>query len=131
MDDIQESIAVGRVGRNPRKPSWLTTNMIVACTLPVVEEATPSTYRKAEISSKSKMWKDTMMEEMNFLHKNDTWELSELPKKKRVIGCKCVFMKKQRSLDADIVHYKIRLVAKDYAQREAIDYNEVFSPVMK
>ena len=57
-----------------------------------------------------------MMEEMNFLHKNDTWELSELPKKKRVIGCKCVFMKKQRSLDADIVHYKFRLVAKDYAQ---------------
>jgi len=51
MDDVQESIAVRRVGRNPCKPSWLTTNMIVACTLPVVEEATPSTYRKTEINS--------------------------------------------------------------------------------
>jgi len=57
-----------------------------------------------------------MMEELNFLHKNDTWEPSELPKEKRSIGCKWVFTKKQRSLDADIVHYKFRLVAKDYAQ---------------
>ena len=28
MGDIQDSIAVGRTQRNPRKPSWLTTNMI-------------------------------------------------------------------------------------------------------
>jgi len=29
------------------------------------------------------------------------------------------------------VHYKARLVAKSYGQREVIDYNEVFSLVMK
>jgi len=28
MGDVQESIAVGRVRRNPRKPSWFTTDMI-------------------------------------------------------------------------------------------------------
>jgi len=42
--------------------------------------AIPSTYRKAEISFESKMWKEAMLEEMNSLQKNDTWELSELPK---------------------------------------------------
>jgi len=57
--------------------------MIVAYALPVVEEAIPSTYRKAEISSKSKMWKDVIEEEMSSLHKNDTWELTELPKGKK------------------------------------------------
>jgi len=31
------------------------------------------------------MWKDAMMEEMS--SKNDTWELSELPKEKKAIDC--------------------------------------------
>jgi len=68
--------------------------MIVAYVLPVVKKAIPSTYREAEISSKSKMWKDAMMKEMNSLYKNDTWKLSELPKRKKAIGCKYVFAKK-------------------------------------
>ena len=42
--------------------------MIVAYALLVIEEAIMSTYREAEISLESKMWKDTMMEEMNSLH---------------------------------------------------------------
>jgi len=50
--------------------------MIVAYTLPVIEEAISYTYREAEISSESKMRKDIMMEEMDSLHKNDTWELT-------------------------------------------------------
>jgi len=76
--------------------------MIVAYTLPVVDEAILSTYRKAEISSESKMWKDDMMEEMSSLYKNDTWELSELPNGKKAIGCKWVFAKKQGSLNGDL-----------------------------
>jgi len=77
------------------------------------------------------MLKDVIMEEMSSLHKNDTWELSEFAKGKKVIGYKWIFTKKQRSSDGDIVCYKTRLVAKDYAQREDIDYNEVFLPVLK
>ena len=72
-----------------------------------------------------------MMKEMSSLHKNDIWELSELPKEKKTINYKQVFAKKQGSLDVDIVRYKARLVAKGYAQRESIDYNEVFLPIVK
>jgi len=72
MGDVQNSFAVGRTRRNLCKPSWLTTNMIVAYALSVVEDVIPSTHREAEISSESEMWKDVMMEEMNSLHKNDT-----------------------------------------------------------
>ena len=68
---------------------------------------------------------------MSSLQKNNTWELTELPKEKKAIGCKWVYTKKQGSLKDDIVHYKVRLVGKGYAQRESIGYNEVFSPAIK
>jgi len=76
------------------------------------------------------MWKDAMKEEMSSLYKNNTWELTKLPKKKKAIGCKWVYAKKHGSLKDDTVRYKARLVVKGYAQREGIDYNEVFSPVI-
>ena len=53
---------------------------------------------------------------MSSLYKNDTWELAELPKEKKAIGCKWVYTKKQESLKDDNVRYKTRLVAKSYAQ---------------
>ena len=55
MGDVPDSTAVTRPRRNTRKPGWLTTDMVVTYALPVVEEAIPSTYREAEISSESKM----------------------------------------------------------------------------
>ena len=72
-----------------------------------------------------------MMKKMSSLYKNNTWELLELRKGKKVIGYKWVFAKKQGSLKGNIVRYKARLVVKGYSQREGIDYNEVFSPVVK
>ena len=86
--------------------------MIVAYTLPVIEEAIPSTYRKTEISLESKILKDAMVKEMSSLYKNDTLKLRELPKRKKVIGCKWVYAKKQGSLKEDMVRYKTRLVVK-------------------
>jgi len=131
INDVHESITIGRTRRNSRKPSWLTTDMIVVYALPVIEKVIPSTYRETKISSEFKMWKDIMAEEMSSLYKNDTWELTELSKRKKVIGCRWVYAKKQGSLKDDTIRYKVRLVAKGYAQREDIDYNEVFSPVVK
>jgi len=57
------------------------------------------------------------MEEMSSLYKNNIWELSELSKKKKVIGCKWVFVKKIGIFsDGDVVRYKARLIAKGYTQ---------------
>ncbi|KAH9666242.1 Integrase catalytic domain-containing protein [Citrus sinensis] len=76
-------------------------------------------------------WKLAMEEEMKSLHQNQTWELVKLPKGKRAIGNKWVYTKKQGSPYQTTPRYKTRLVAKGFAQKEGIDYNEVFSPVVK
>ena len=68
---------------------------------------------------------------MKSFHQNQTWELVKLPKGKKAIGNKWVYTKKQGSLNQSTPRYKARLMAKGFAQKESIDYNEVFSPVVK
>ncbi|KAM1689773.1 hypothetical protein TB2_031037 [Malus domestica] len=68
---------------------------------------------------------------MNSLVKNNICEFVQLPPSKRVIGCKWVYTKKEGCLGEDNVRFKAQVVAKRYAQKEGIDYNEVFSPVVK
>ena len=65
--------------------------------------------------TESVKWKKAMDEEMNSFHKNQTWELVQLPKGNKVIGCKWIYDKKE---DTPGVRFKARLVAKGYAQKE-------------
>ncbi|KAJ9538263.1 LOW QUALITY PROTEIN: hypothetical protein OSB04_030996 [Centaurea solstitialis] len=78
----------------------------------------PSNYTEA---SKDSNWVNAMNEEMEALHRNGTWDLTELPTNRKPIGCKWVYK----------IKYKARLVAKGYSQREGLDYEETFSPVVK
>src|SRR6185312_10349960 len=59
---------------------------------------------------------------------NKVWDLEEIPKGAKTVGCKWVYKTKSDS-KGNIERFKARLVAKDFTQREGIDYNETFSPV--
>ena len=122
-------ISISRPRREIRKPARFED--MVAYAFPVVEEGIPQTFLEANSSPDKEKWKKAMDEEMQSLVKNHTWKLARLPKGKKEIGCKWVYAQKEGFRSKNDVRYKARLVAKGYAQNEGIDYNEVFSPVVK
>ena len=71
-----------------------------------------------------------MRHEIKALEDNHTWEITKLPKDKKAIGCKWVYKIKYKA-DGDIDRFKARVVAKGYNQKEGLDYQETFSPVVK
>jgi hypothetical protein len=75
-------------------------------------------------------WRNAMEEEMRCIRENMTWELSTLPTGHRAIGLKWVF-KVKRDPAGNVLKHKARLVAKGYAQRQGIDFDEVFAPVAR
>ncbi|KAH9781414.1 hypothetical protein KPL71_008457 [Citrus sinensis] len=60
----------------------------------------------------------------------ETWELVPLPGGRKAIGNKWVYKIKRDGND-QVERYCARLVVKGYAQKEGIDFNEIFSPVVR
>ncbi|MCO5562885.1 hypothetical protein L7F22_016521 [Adiantum nelumboides] len=71
-----------------------------------------------------------MIEKMDTLYGNETWELVAPPKSKEPIGCRWVYKVKHKS-NGNVSRYKTRLVAKGYAQTYGIDYEETFALIAK
>ena len=90
----------------------------------------PTSYEEALASPTSHEWIVAMKDEMDSMAKNQVWELVDLPPGRKTIGNKWVF-KIKRKADGSIDKYKARLVVKGYTQREGIDYEETFSPVVR
>ncbi|CAI7894866.1 unnamed protein product [Closterium sp. NIES-53] len=95
---------------------------------PVEMPGEPATLKEALESSDNEEQKKAMESELKSIEENGTWELVELPEGRKAITSKWLF-KIKSDADGKIEHYKSRLVAKGYQQKEKVDYKELFALV--
>ena len=130
------SIARHRERRQIVKPTrYIDGDNLIAYALSIAEEVNdcvePASYSEAVSCADSSKWLLAMNEEIESLHKNGTWVLTELPKGKRPLKCKWVYKKKDGIPEVEDPRCKARLVVKGFSQKEGIDFNEIFSPVVR
>jgi len=71
-----------------------------------------------------------MQEEMRSYLENHTYDLVKLPKEKKALKNKWVYKLKTEN-NSSQQRYKARLVVKGFSQKKGIDFEEIFSPVVK
>ncbi|KAG8471369.1 hypothetical protein CXB51_036995 [Gossypium anomalum] len=90
----------------------------------------PECYEEAMESECKDQWVEAMKDELQSLHENHTFELVKLPEGKRALKNRWVYRLKQEDKSSSL-RYKARLVVKGYTQKKGVDFEEIFSPVVK
>ena len=90
----------------------------------------PESYKAAHASEQQEQWQRAMQEEMDSLQHNHTYDLVARPKGRKVLRNKWVYKVKAEEKSSQ-PRYKARLVVKGFAQKKGVDFDEIFSPVVK
>ena len=77
-----------------------------------------------------KDWKDAMIEEYQSIMKNYVWDVVPRPEGKSIVASKWIY-KIKHVANGSIEKYKSRFVARDFSQKEGIDYEETFAHVAR
>ncbi|KAH9762289.1 hypothetical protein KPL70_000762 [Citrus sinensis] len=135
VTDLQQyQLTRDRERRHTRPPARYAYADMVAYALMSAEDVAieePNSYREAMSSKNSRNWIKTIREEMDSLGRNQTWILVPNPGNRKIFSCKWIFKKKEGIPGVEDSRYKARLVARGFTQKEGIDFNEIFSPMVK
>ena len=92
-------------------------------------ETDPYTHEQAMNDIDAHHWVQAMKSELDSMYSNQVWDLVKAPKGIKPVGCKWVY-KRKRAINGKVGTFKAKLVAKGYTQKESIDYEETFSPLV-
>nr|GEY92873.1 putative ribonuclease H-like domain-containing protein [Tanacetum cinerariifolium] len=92
-----------------------------------VSRTEPKNIKEAMADS---AWIESMQEELHQFDQLDVWELVDRPLCTNVINLKWLW-KNKRDEENTVIQNKSRLVAKGYAQKEGVDFEESFAHVAR
>lgn len=75
-------------------------------------------------------WHLAMEDEIEKIHKNDSWDLIPPPKNNNIIQIKWIY-KIKHHIDGNIAKHKYLLVEKDYVQNKVLEYENTFDQITK
>ncbi|GJR19436.1 integrase, catalytic region, zinc finger, CCHC-type containing protein [Tanacetum coccineum] len=118
---------IGNPSQSVRTRRQLETDGEMCMFALTVSRTEPKNIKEAMADS---AWIESMQEELHQFDRLDVWELVDIPLCKNVINLKWLW-KNKRDEENTIIRNKSRLVAKGYAQKEGIDFEESFAPVAR
>eukprot|EP00253_Pinus_taeda_P032176 PITA_32176 len=120
--DVQGFVGAPRVStrehRQPNRYKSLVTEVL---------HKEPSSYQEV---AQHQVWQDAMVEEYNSIMLNDVWEVVLRPMDKAIVGPQWIYKIKYVA-DGNVDKYKARFMAKGYAQKEGIEYEDTFASVAR
>ncbi|GJT57015.1 integrase, catalytic region, zinc finger, CCHC-type containing protein [Tanacetum coccineum] len=118
---------IGNPSQSVRTRRQLETDGEMCMFALTVSQTEPKNIKEAMADS---AWIESMQEELHQFDRLDVWELVDRPLCKNVINLKWLW-KNKRDEENTVIRNKSRLVAKGYAQKEGIDFEESFAPVAR
>eukprot|EP00253_Pinus_taeda_P032832 PITA_32832 len=112
-DEEPQTPGVRRSVRERRQPERCSPSTFYSNFSLSIMNDDPRIVKEAIDSEDGKLWKEAMVDEIASLHKNEAWDLVELPVGRKPIGSKWVF-KKKTNVEGKVEKHKARLVAKGY-----------------
>lgn len=128
LGQAPESSQVQLKRSNRQRPPSIRYNYDEYVTL--TDEGEPEYFQEAMESDENQKWMDAMHDEMKSLHDNHTYDLVKLPKGKRALENRWIYRVKHEG-NSKSPRYKVRLVVKGFRQRKGVDFNDIFSHVVK
>jgi len=95
-----------------------------------IEPFEPKSLRQAKNDTRWLEWEKGMIEEIQSLQQNKSWELVKPPRDRRILSGKWIF-KLKRGSSGEITRYKCRWVVRGFTQEEGVDYDQTFASVVK
>lgn len=124
FDESVEELTLMNVSEGNVIPTFLTV------AAGETEPLEPKTVHQEKNDTSWPEWEGTMLEEVNSLKQNKTWQLTDPPRDRQVLSGKWVF-KLKRGPHGEVIRHKSRWVVRGFAQEEGIDYDESFASVVK